>query len=110
MTEVNADGFAFIEGTATGIPVDELRVVEPPRDVPTERPPPPQIRRQPGMNQDVFTLEEGDVVLQWPASLSPESFEDFKDWLDLMARKVGRAVKEAAPPGPDSAAESPEAA
>jgi len=53
------------------------------------------------MNQDVFTLSEGDVVLQWPAGLSPESFEDFKDWLRLIERKVGRAVRSPSDDPPD---------
>ncbi len=44
------------------------------------------------MKQDTYTLDEGDVVLQWPARLSQESYEDLKDWLDLIARKMKRAV------------------
>jgi hypothetical protein len=34
------------------------------------------------MKQEVFTLAEGDVVLQWPSELSMESYTDFKDWLN----------------------------
>ena len=45
-----------------------------------------------GMNQDVFTLEEGDVTIQWPKVLSQESFKDFEDWLELIKRKAKRAV------------------
>jgi hypothetical protein len=45
------------------------------------------------MKQEVFTLSEGDVVLQWPSEMSPESYTDFKDWLDLIARKVQRAAQ-----------------
>lgn len=44
------------------------------------------------MNNDVFTLEEGEAVLQWPARMSPESYEEFKAWLDLIARKAKRAA------------------
>jgi hypothetical protein len=29
--------------------------------------------------------------------MSPESYEDFKEWLDLIAKKVGRAVDRANP-------------
>ena len=47
---------------------------------------------RPTMKQDTYTLDEGDVVLQWPARLSQESYEDLKDWLDLIARKMKRAV------------------
>ena len=45
-----------------------------------------------GMNNEVFTLEEGEVILQWPANMSPESYEDFKEWLDLISKKVRRTV------------------
>jgi len=46
----------------------------------------------PGMNNEVFTLMEGEVTLQWPANMSPESYEDFKEWLNLIAKKAGRTV------------------
>ena len=42
------------------------------------------------MKEDVFTLAEGDAVLQWPATLSEDSFADLKDWLGLMLRKIER--------------------
>lgn len=54
--------------------------------------PPQRVRREkaPGMKEDVFTLAEGDAVLQWPSSISQESYVDLKDWLDLMLRKIER--------------------
>ena len=57
-----------------------------------QRPCLPRIHRQEGtgMKEDVFTLDEGDVVLQWPATLSSASYADLKDWLDLMLRKIER--------------------
>ena len=56
--------------------------------------PPPLKRRQmqPGMKEDVFSLEEGSVVLQWPERLSKTSAEDLQDWLDLIGRKIKRAI------------------
>lgn len=51
--------------------------------------PPP---KRPGMNQDTFTLDEGQVVIQWPKNLSPESFEDFESWLQLVLRKTKRSL------------------
>ena len=45
------------------------------------------------MNQDSFTLDEGQVVLQWPAQISEENFEDLKDWLELMTRRIERAAR-----------------
>lgn len=46
------------------------------------------------IQQDVFTLTEGPVTIQWPESLSPESYEDLRDWLDIMKRKIGRSIKD----------------
>jgi len=51
-----------------------------------------RLQPKPGMNNEVFTLEEGEVTLQWPANMSPESYEDFKEWLNLIAKKVGHTV------------------
>jgi hypothetical protein len=45
------------------------------------------------MNQDVFTLEEGDVMIQWPKALSAASYQDLEDWLELIKRKAKRAIK-----------------
>ncbi len=46
-----------------------------------------------GMNQDVFTLEEGDVTIQWPKALSNASYKDLEDWLELIKRKAKRAIR-----------------
>jgi len=48
---------------------------------------------QSGYKQDVFSLLEGEAVLRWPESLSKESYEDFKAWLELELRKVARSVR-----------------
>jgi hypothetical protein len=56
---------------------------------PTTSSHPPQ---RPGLNNEVFTLEEGEVTLQWPANMSPKSYEDFKEWLNLLDKKIKRAV------------------
>ncbi len=49
-------------------------------------------KEQPGMKEDVFTLKEGLAVVQWPAQLSEESFEDFEAWMNLVLRKAARSV------------------
>lgn len=49
---------------------------------------------QSGMRQDVFTLDEGQALIQWPETLSQDSFEDFKSWLDLVIRKAKRSVSD----------------
>lgn len=45
-----------------------------------------------GMRQEVFVLAEGDVTIQWPEALSPDSFQDFDDWLAILKRKIKRSV------------------
>jgi hypothetical protein len=45
-----------------------------------------------GMKEDVFSLREGDVTLQWPDGLSAESFQDLEDWTKLLLRKIKRSV------------------
>lgn len=45
-----------------------------------------------GMRQEVFALAEGDVTIQWPETLSPDSFQDFEDWLVILKRKIKRSV------------------
>jgi hypothetical protein len=60
----------------------------------TEVQPRQQRRRpmQPGTKEDVFTLDEGAVVVQYPERLSKASFEDFEDYLQLVIRKVKRSI------------------
>ncbi len=45
------------------------------------------------MKQDIFNIEEGQIVLQFPVEMALESFEDFTDWLILQHRKIGRSVE-----------------
>ena len=53
-----------------------------------------------GMRQEVFALAEGDVTIQWPERLSPDSMEDFTDWLRILERKIKRNVIQ--PEAPES--------
>ncbi|MBG9388357.1 hypothetical protein [Caenimonas aquaedulcis] len=50
-----------------------------------------------GMRQEVFSLAEGDVVVQWPAQLSKDSLQDVADWLPILERKIKRSVSTEAP-------------
>ena len=62
---------------------------------PTRRASPSLQKEEPGkpqMKHDTYTLDEGNVVLQWPSKLSQESYAELEDWLDLMGRKMKRAV------------------
>jgi hypothetical protein len=120
ITGFSEDGeWAFLEGSTTGVPVAELNLsdapppsvvppsppsaaalVKPPPYEPGEKlksalrtpPPNPQYVAPANVRQDVFSLGEGPVTIQWPASLSPESFQDLSAWLDILKRKIGRSV------------------
>ena len=50
-----------------------------------------------GMRQEIFALAEGDVTIQWPERISPESLEDFNDWIAILQRKIKRSVIVATP-------------
>lgn len=53
---------------------------------------PPAIKAAAGVKQDTFSLDEGQVVLQFPEKMSPDSYEDFKDWIELQLRKIKRSI------------------
>lgn len=45
-----------------------------------------------GSRRDVFSLDEGRVILEWPEKMSPESYEDFQAWVELQVRKIKRSI------------------
>jgi hypothetical protein len=49
-------------------------------------------KKMPGTKEDVFTLSHGDVVLQWPDTLTQDEYDDTTGWLDLIKRKLKRSV------------------
>lgn len=59
-----------------------------------------------GMKEDVFSLQEGDVTLQWPEALSAESYQDLEDWTKLMLRKIKRSIEAEAKSSASSVNES----
>lgn len=97
---ISPDGtYAFVESSSTGLPMNELIVQEkaPVTDVPPSSPPHNPLYRQLSSKatlQDVFSSSEGSVTVEWPASISPDFFQDVKDWLKILERKIGRSVKE----------------
>lgn len=73
--------------TAMSSNVDRVAAVpQPQRSVAPDMP-------NPGVKQDTFSLDEGLVVVQWPANLSRSSFEDLTDYFALLQRKIRRAVE-----------------
>jgi hypothetical protein len=101
VTGFSTDGaWAFVDGSGTGLPRSELSVVEKATtSKPPQTPPAAPLKRgvtpmvqTTGVRQDVFTLAEGDAVLQWPAALTVESLQDLDDWLKVALRKIRRTV------------------
>ena len=96
VTSFSDDGdFLFVEGSQTGIPVNEAMKAEAPK--PPSFADPRHIRtrqRRPGMQQATMPLSEGDATLEWPRYLSSESFEDFEAWVQLMLRRAKRSIRE----------------
>lgn len=89
ITSLSQDGsFAFVEGTTTGIPTAQLRKAEAPPADKNEIPP----KLPAGIIREVSALDEGEAVLQWPATLSSASVEELEEWLQLVIKKVKRRV------------------
>lgn len=98
------DGFGFLDGSSTGIPVGELIWEEAPC-VLGDSLPPPQTLAQPQfahaaqqapskMQVETFALPEGVTgQLQWPSELSQDAFDDFVYQVEGLKRRVARAVK-----------------
>src|SRR5262249_24097365 len=89
------DGHVFVEDSTTGIPMKEATIVDPPnKDEQPEQKAQGMLTAvsKTGIKQDVFTVQEGSVLLQWPASMSQDSVTDIEDWLKLIVRKAKRAA------------------
>ena len=104
LTHFSPDGgFAFVEGSLTGIPVAELIAGEAPEEGESSQ----NIPRTPvfkttsaggvKMQTETFALPEGVTgQLQWPTEMSAEAYEDFIYQLEGLKRRVNRAVKKSA--------------
>lgn len=85
---------AFVEGSSTGLPVSQLSRASAPITLTQSQLFRTSLPPNKNMQEDVFSLSEGRVVIQWPAPLSAESIQDLKDWLKIVERKIARAAKE----------------
>ncbi len=93
----DAGDYVFVEGSQTGVPMSEVAVVALPVGVappPATGAPPPIAPPAAGTRQDVWTIDEGQVVLQWPSKMSAASFEDFEAWIALQLKKIKRGIEQ----------------
>jgi len=92
LLDVRLDSNETTEPIAQELPVAQTTA----KIEPITTPQPTQVISSPALSNDyrsdVFSLTEGTVSLSWPKTLSPESFQDFSDWLDLLKRKIERTV------------------
>jgi hypothetical protein len=88
--------WVFVEGSETGIPMHQIIVEQKAENPDPARPKIPlsdveiQAPLNPGLRREIITLDEGDVVIAFPANLSAQSFADLKDHLDLFIKKIQR--------------------
>ena len=56
----------------------------------------------PSVRQEIFSLPEGTLCIQWPDPISEESLKEITRFLEVLAKKMERSVirspKEAAAP------------
>lgn len=84
-------GWVFVDGSETGIPVEQAILEHKGQgDPPTPPPRLPEDRPQPGTRREVFALDEGDVVLSYPENLSSASYGDLEAYLQLFLKKAKR--------------------
>ena len=108
--------FAFVPGTDTGLPVDQLTVVgramtttdtrgqalpkagSPPANPFFKPIDPDEPPVKSGASEEKMTLDEGPVLIRWPNSLSADSFHEFEYFLQGLInrarRKAGIPVKD----------------
>lgn len=83
--------YVRVEGSQAGIPMNETtKTVQQPFTPPVNPinpPPPPPMA---GTRRAVFALAEGDVVINFPEDLSPESVADLADYLEIFMKKAKR--------------------
>jgi hypothetical protein len=86
--------YAFVVGSDTGIRVSELIQQKAPVGFQGTPPPDPRNLSSPTnqMKEDVFSLAQGRVVIQWPLGLSADNVQDIKDWLTIVQRKIEKSV------------------
>jgi hypothetical protein len=85
--------WVFVEGSKTGIPMNQVRIEQ--KGSASSAVIPPTLSETPsaGTRREVFGVAEGDVVISFPENLSPESYEDLEAYLELFLRKAKRRAE-----------------
>lgn len=93
---VTDDGWVAVEGSETGIPMEQVIVEERAASAP---PPAPRFKladapapdeAKAGMRKAMFPLDEGDVTLIFPEGLTKDALTDLGQYLDIFLKKEQR--------------------
>jgi hypothetical protein len=94
--EYEGSPWVFIEGSETGIPMEQVVLEQKskrdskPLTIPPRLPEEKLPLAQPGRRQEIFALDEGDVILSYPENMSAASFYDLQGYFNLFLRKAQR--------------------
>jgi len=87
--------YVFVEGANGAIPINQIIAVEQhqgtsPMMTPplADKPPAPKV----GTEHATFPLPEGYAVIEWPSSISQDSYNELQDWVDLMMKRAKRSI------------------
>ncbi|WP_156347193.1 hypothetical protein [Sphingomonas sp. Leaf33] len=92
------DAWVFVEGSETGIEMENVSVLERPEAGEGKAPPTLPLEEAKsvgaatpkGYRSETFDADEGEIRITWPSNLSLQSVEDMKDWLELLKRRIAR--------------------
>ena len=99
VTEDQGTIWVFVDGSETGIDMENVTVIERPDAADAKVPPklPLDSGKSPATNEvpvgyrsETFDADEGEIRITWPGNLSLQSVEDMKDWLELLKRRIAR--------------------
>ena len=87
--------WVFIEGTETGFPMEQVILQEKQAKIPQKITPPvlplnSDRHLQENYREDKASLDEGEVVLHWPETLSSDSVADFEYWVNGIIHRAKR--------------------
>ncbi len=90
--------WVFVDGSETGMPMEQVIVEQKGVSQPGNKAPtlalPKDEPLRPGMRKEVFDLDEGEIVLTFPESLSATSFEELDAYLKVFISKMKRRSSE----------------
>jgi hypothetical protein len=90
--------WVFVEGSETGIPMEQV-IVQTKATPPAGAAHPPRLPEE-QQREEKFALKEGDVIIRFPVGLSADSVEDLDDYIQVFLKKARR---EAGAPKKDAA-------